>query len=203
MSQMFIELQPQAQMSFDLDQWFRGNGVLAPEMTQVVIPEGRVPTSVHNYVRHSGLELDNAKYSLVAPNYRCLTHKDGGNRIAALNIPVWIPQNQELGLMHWFADDLPSMNRMHGPRLFLQMAHPTGGDVHTVEDTRRAVDESLEYTKDMVPTHTLALRWPTVVRINEWHNVDNRGNQDFRLVYTLRFKDNPSVTDIATAFGSK
>jgi hypothetical protein len=70
---------------------------------------------------------------------------------------------------------------------------------HNVLD---AVIRSKEFTKNVVPTDQILLTKPTVLRVNEWHDVNNEGSDVPRMIYSLRFAGNPTFEELIDRFGN-
>ena len=106
------------------------------------------------------------------PNSVGYIHKDGVDRQSAFNIPL---ENCEAGTMDWFSEDQLTT---------LQIVN----DYTSIRITNEQVEQGKSF--DPRPLYSATVNVPCLVNTNVWHRVDNRNNDKFRWMISLRFKDN-------------
>jgi hypothetical protein len=104
--------------------------------------------------------------------------------------------------MRWYDNDFKAVIDHRNNHTYLQMAYHEDGFASTPEDIAVAARKSKAYTKDIVPAATLLLTKPTIVRVNKWHDVNNEGNPQDRVMYSIRFKQNPSFEELVKRFSA-
>lgn len=110
------------------------------------------------------------------------THKDGIDRQCALNIPLLYCDK---GIMEWFNDDFN-----------MQTFDNDYTRVRLVKEEIGAVDFRIKNVPDFSTTVTV----PSVVSTNHWHRMNNIDNPHNRYMLSIRFKGNPSFTNVFNAF---
>lgn len=149
-----------------------------------VEPQNEVPL-VKELLHRVGLKSFHSRFFWSRPGMRIQTHKDSDGRRCAINIPLNVPRVS--GRMRWF--DQPqwkSIAQVQDGGVYLRMAYHTDEQV-VVSDgdsVLNAVIRSKEFTKTTVPNDTVLMTVPTIVRVDEWHDVNNEGNDEPRMIYS-------------------
>lgn len=167
-----------------------------------VEPQNEIPL-IKEYLRRAGYHSFHSRFFYSRVGMRVQTHKDSDGRLCAINIPLTVPKRS--GLMRWF--DQPqwkSIAQVQDGGVYLRMAYHTDEQV-VVSDGDSVLDaviRSKEFTKNVVPTDQILLTKPTVLRVNEWHDVNNEGSDVPRMIYSLRFAGNPTFEELIDRFGN-
>lgn len=118
----------------------------------------------------------------ITPNSLGMVHKDGISRFSALNIPVL---NCNLGYMDWFDKDYQQVlydNKYTKVRLTLD------------EDDHRP------FRIEDNPSYQTLVDTPSIINTNIWHRIDNRKNNNYRWMLSIRFCNNPSFESLCSLF---
>lgn len=135
-------------------------------------------TAIPDWIRNIFLqEIFIIQVFAAVPNSVGYIHKDGVDRRSAFNIPL---QNCDAGTMDWF----------------------NGIDVTTLQVVNdytsiRVTEEQIEHGRTWEPSflYSAIVNTPCLVNTDTWHRIDNRNNDNFRWMLSLRFKDNLSFED--------
>jgi hypothetical protein len=118
----------------------------------------------------------------ILPESVGMTHKDGLERKSAFNIPL---NGAELGHMDWFNLDIKERKI---DTKYTQIRLTENEKNH---NSYRITD---------VPTYSVIIDKPSLVNTDVWHRIDNRDNKNFRYTISIRFKGNPSFSELKEKF---
>jgi hypothetical protein len=195
----YHELPQQNNIVAALLNWFTANVRPKNDADAItILPAGRELAIIERYVQAAGLVIDHTKYFRSCPGFRTQVHTDAEGRDCGLNIPVIVPVRS--GLMRWYDNDFKAVIDHRNNHTYLKMAFHTEGFASTPAEISAAAKLSKAYTKDIPPAEVLLLTKPTVVRVDKWHDVNNEGNPADRVVYSIRFKENPSFEELVERF---
>lgn len=165
-----------------------------------LIKPSEFPEALLEYVSRAGLTIDNGKFFHAKPGLKSIIHRDADGRSSALNIPLTIG-----GLMTWYDNSWESVRKMEGQHVFLRMAAEHPRDIAATDSStwRAAEVEHFDFIAraNPEPAAKLVLTKPTCLAVDKWHKVDNDTNAD-RIIFTMRFKENPSLQNMVDAFAS-
>lgn len=108
-------------------------------------------------------------------------HKDGLNRRAALNIPLFACDQ---GVVEWTSEELELWS-VKSPYTLIRLNAAERGT--GTERPSHPIQESLLLTQ------------PTVLNVDHWHRVNNSGNLNYRFVMSFRFLGNPNFEILSSA----
>lgn len=123
----------------------------------------------------SGLVLSHFQLFVCRPEHCGLYHTDGVDRRASLNVPLF---NCDVGGIDWTVDDAPGAYRFKS------------GFTTNMRTERR----------DLPILDHMTLDFTYLLRVNNWHRINNLGNPNHRIVFSLRFQGNPSFEQVLTCF---
>jgi hypothetical protein len=131
-----------------------------------------------------GLPLRPLLYQVfaISPESTGMIHKDGIDRKAALNIPL---SGCSSGWMEWF-DDVFNELKIDVPYTKVRLT--------TVEKNY------IPYRSDTRPKERIIVDHPHLVDTDTWHRVDNRGNTEYRFMFSVRFHGNQPLTVLKEIF---
>jgi hypothetical protein len=123
--------------------------------------------------------IENCKFFICKPGEWGEVHIDGGDpaRNCAINIPIF---NCNSGYMNWFCNT-PDDDRL------------ISNDQTNVHSTKEKANIDFWNLEEQ-----FILTKPALVRTNSWHNVDNRLNSKFRIVFSMRLQGNPEFSYVAS-----
>lgn len=163
------------------------------------LPPQELPDSVKELVESLDLSVDNCKFWITGVGVKNIVHTDGLNRICALNFPI--VNCEQAGPVQWFDRPLNPclIRRGTESRYDLRLAYPTDviSDGPTPDQISRESEVSMIYTKDWVPSEQVFMNRPILIHTDVWHSVDNTQNDKVRVVFTIRFKGNPSFEEVS------
>jgi hypothetical protein len=198
----YHELTPQpAMVESLLHQWSKIAVEPYPTLLRVEPPD-EIPL-IKEYLRRAGYRSFHSRFFYSRIGMRVQAHKDSDGRLCAINIPLTIPKQS--GLMRWFNQPTwKSIAQVQDGGVYLRMAYHTEEQV-IVSDGASVLDaviRSKAFTKDTPATSELLLTKPTILKVNEWHDVNNEGSDVARMIYSLRFAGNPTFDELIDRFGT-
>ena len=124
-----------------------------------------------------GLELSHFQMFVCRPHHAGMYHTDGVDRKASFNVPIF---NCEVGGIDWTQDDPPGAYRFESE--FTTNMRTEERDLPTID---HMVLDSIK-----------------LLRVDTWHRINNLNNPNHRVVFSLRFRGNPSFETVLNAFNS-
>lgn len=110
------------------------------------------------------------------------THKDGVARKSALNIPLL---GCDEGLMEWLDGSSLTLKTLRSP----------------YTEIRVSEEEWYSNTRlDLPVCYATKVTAPSLVNTDEWHRVNNRQNENYRYMLSIRFQDNPTYSELVEVF---
>ena len=196
--QYYHELTQQSKLIAELRHQFEHLIPKPYSVINYVEPEDETPL-MKQYLAHAGLHSERSRFFYSGTRFRTQVHKDADGRLCALNIPITVPKIS--GMMRWWdKPEWKSVCHFQDNHVYLRMAYNEEGLVSTPEEIKAAAVKSKQFTKDVPPTVEVKLTKPTIVRVDEWHDINNEGSDVWRIIYSMRFAENPSFDELVSRF---
>lgn len=143
----------------------------------------RIMDNIPSWISNSiPIDIELIQLFAISPLSIGMVHKDGIDRLGALNIPVL---NYKKGYMDWFEDNFNSR---------------TYNNNYTRVRLTLDEDDNRPYRIEKIPEYQTTIDFPSVVNTNIWHRIDNRLNENYRWILSIRFKHNPSFEKLCSIF---